>query len=251
MPPIVSAEITLDIAIVSHLCQLSSRMVTSLTTIAAPHAPEMMPKMSPITSLQTLATFSLFLTSHIAVFAPYTFFDAIETMGVISHDVTATPMPSKSMLAVIRNSKSITVTIMLSAEDVISVRKLMKADKNSVTTVILTAHRLRFFLGFFFSLPSFCSELPSAVLSRETASETSAASVRREDMESLSWETLSLNLFSVWIRSQRERNLGVYAGDSLSKPCAFRFGRLSPCGNSSSPTETFPITPQDARFPDA
>ena len=98
-----------------------------------------MPNMSPMTSLQTLDTFSLFLTSHIAVLAPYSFLEAIETMGVMSQEVTATPIPSNRMLAIIRNSRRMTVTIMFSADEVSSVRKLMNAERTSETTVILSA----------------------------------------------------------------------------------------------------------------
>ena len=42
-----------------------------------------------------------------------------------------------------------------------------------------------------------------------------------------------------------------HAGNSLSKPCAIRFGRFSPRENSPSPYERFPITSQDAGFPAA
>ena len=54
----------------SHCCHVSLRFTVIAMTIAAPQEPEMMLMMSPTTSLQTLETFSLFLTSHIAVFAP-------------------------------------------------------------------------------------------------------------------------------------------------------------------------------------
>ena len=66
----------------------------------------------------------------------------------MSHEVTATPMPSNRMPAITMNRRSMTVTTMLPAEDVISVRKLMKAESTRVTTVILIAQRFLFFLCF-------------------------------------------------------------------------------------------------------
>lgn len=42
-----------------------------------------------------------------------------------------------------------------------------------------------------------------------------------------------------------------YGGDIPGKPCAFRSGRISLCGNLSSPNKKFPITPQNAELPRA
>ena len=110
----------------------------------------MMPKISPMTSLQTFDTFSLFLTSHSAVFAPYTLRDAIDTKGVISQEVDATPMPSNKILHKIRKNNSMIVTMICSLDAVSSLRKLINAEINKETTVIFTLQRLRFFFGCFF-----------------------------------------------------------------------------------------------------
>ena len=198
LPPTMSADMTAETPMESHCCQLSSRMVSSLTTIAAPQEPEMMLMISPTTSLQTLATFSLFLTSHIAVFAPYSFFDAMETMGVMSQEVTATPMPSKSMPSMTMKSRSMTVTMMLLTEAVISVRKLMNAESTRVAIVALIAQRLRFFLRFVVFLEETDAEDAASVTMSDGSESTAGSSAEvfsrlpsSVDVEFFSVKTLS------------------------------------------------------------
>ena len=114
------------------------------------------------------------LTSHIAVFAPYSFFDAMETMGVMSQEVTATPMPSKSMPSITMKSRSMTVTMMLLTEAVISVRKLMNAESTRVAALI--AHRLRFFLRFVVFLEETDAEDAASVTMSDGSESTAGSS---------------------------------------------------------------------------
>lgn len=59
-PPIVTADMTEDIPIVSSFCHPDGHISASLSTIATEHDPDIIPNVSPMTSLHTFDTFSLF-----------------------------------------------------------------------------------------------------------------------------------------------------------------------------------------------
>lgn len=141
-PPIVSADMTADTAIDSSFCEPDGNVEVIFSTIATEHAPDMIPNVSPTTSLHTLDTFSLFSTRRRAVFAPYSFLFKFSSKSDDVQDVAATPIPSKVILANIKNASRSSVTVRLFASAVISLRKPITADKTNETTVILIAHAL-------------------------------------------------------------------------------------------------------------
>ena len=77
-PKTVNAAIT---ALNNTLTKIEVPSANCLITIAAPHAPLMIAQMSPIISAHTDATFSAFLASFTAVFAPFTFLADIDKNG--------------------------------------------------------------------------------------------------------------------------------------------------------------------------
>lgn len=141
-PPIVSADMTAEIAIVIAFCAFVGIIAVSFNTIATEHAPDMIPNVSPTTSLHTFDTFSLFATSFTAVFAPYSRFARFSSKFETEQEVVATPIPSKVMLASIKNASNNSVTVRLFASEVISLKQLISADKAKDTIVILIAHEL-------------------------------------------------------------------------------------------------------------
>lgn len=144
-PPIVTADITEDIPIVSSFCHADGHISASLSTIATEHDPDIIPNVSPMTSLHTFDTFSLFLTSRSAVFPPYTFRLASSSKSDGLQDAVATPIPSNAMLARIRKDSNNSVTIILLVSAVISLKKLIIADNASDITVIFSAQALFLF----------------------------------------------------------------------------------------------------------
>lgn len=152
-PPIVKADITADTAIDSSFCEPDGSTAVIFSTMATEHAPDIIPKVSPTTSLHTFDTFSLFSMRRRAVFAPYSFFDTFSSKSDVAQDVAATPIPSNVMLANIKNVSKSSVTVRLFASAVISLRKPMTADKAKEITEILIAQILispllyRFFIA--------------------------------------------------------------------------------------------------------
>lgn len=89
-PPIVKAAIKLVTINVTNT-GLSEYIVESEVAIVTPAPPDSMPHISPITSLQKLDTFEFILISFRAVFAPFTFLEAIELNTFLSATVTLIP----------------------------------------------------------------------------------------------------------------------------------------------------------------
>ena len=89
-PPIVAAAI---VAVVIKLVNNKFKLnfVDNVAAISTPADPDMIPQMSPITSLQNDDTFAELFIRFIPVFAYLILFEFIEWNGLISHVVIATP----------------------------------------------------------------------------------------------------------------------------------------------------------------
>ena len=92
-PPIVIAAIN-DVVINVVINELVLSFCANVVDIITPADPEIIPHISPITSLQKDDTFAWFCNSFIAVFAYEIFFEFIEWNGFISQVVIATPTMS-------------------------------------------------------------------------------------------------------------------------------------------------------------
>ena len=77
LPPIV-IDATNAVIINDTIKRLKLNLFDIIIAIDTAVDPEIIPQISPITSLQKLDTFSAFLINFTASFAPLTFFEAIE-----------------------------------------------------------------------------------------------------------------------------------------------------------------------------
>ena len=138
-PPTIIAEIiALTATATSFPVTVSSPFVT-LAVITTVHAPDNIPKISPITSLQTFDTISAFSTMYIAIFSlrPQCFERRLTSVS--SAVAAAIPIPSKTTLPTIRNNNSTTITIRFPFDSVDSATKLKKADVKNVISVAFNA----------------------------------------------------------------------------------------------------------------
>ena len=116
-----------------------------------PIEPLTMPAMSPITSLQKFEITEELEVHHRAVFAPFTFFAAIELKVVGFAVVTETPIISKIIPVKIKSSKIIIATKTLSSDVAVSetTERAAEIAKDIIKTFTIQP-AADFFLGFFF-----------------------------------------------------------------------------------------------------
>ena len=107
-----------------------------LTDTIVPADPDIIPQISPITSLQKEDTLSDFLISFTAVFAPFTFLELIELKGSISALVTATPIISNKTPRKMNKKISKISTTISTFGRAISHRKEKTMDKVKARSVI-------------------------------------------------------------------------------------------------------------------
>ena len=93
-PPIVKAAIR-DVVTKVTTNILICVVVDIITDIIALADPEMIPQISPTTSLQKDDTLAAFLINSTAISEPFTFLAFIEWKGLTSADATAIPIISK------------------------------------------------------------------------------------------------------------------------------------------------------------
>ena len=106
LPPIVNDD-TNDVANRDTIRKLIFRVVLMVLAMGTQQAPDITPHISPITSLQKLATLSVFFLKVTANLAPLTFLAAIELNTLMLEAVTDTPTISNMMPNVIKNNKRI------------------------------------------------------------------------------------------------------------------------------------------------
>ena len=101
-PPIVKdATIAATVKLTNNKLKLKVLEIPTAIVVAA--APETIPQISPITSLQKLATLSAFFLNITAILAPFTFLEFIEWKTFSSALVTETPTISKIIPIKINN----------------------------------------------------------------------------------------------------------------------------------------------------
>ena len=147
LPPIVKAVTTAVIATLIHIFTFSLSLAykeINLRARTAAQDPDTIPKLSPIKSQQIDDTFELFLTNVIAVFAPYSFLDAIDVNGAKSQDVTAIPTPSKKILTITKASNNMMDPINVVFSSVISEINANKAPRTKANKVIRTLYQIAF-----------------------------------------------------------------------------------------------------------
>ena len=148
-PPIVSEAI---IAVIISPTQKMSKLYVFdiVAVIVTPADPDMIPHMSPITSLQNDDTLSAFFLNDTAFFAPFIFFELIALSGLSVVDVTATPIISNIIPIVINN---ISMIIPISRFTFDRVNSDTNEKTNHITnanSVIVINHFVLFF--FFFAI---------------------------------------------------------------------------------------------------
>lgn len=148
-PPIVNAAIMA--VIISPIQNISRLYVFDMVAvIVTPAEPDMIPHMSPITSLQNDDTLSAFFLNDTAVFAPFIFFELIAFNGLSVPDVTATPTMSNSIPIPINNSNIIILSSRFTFDNVISDISENMNDMQNAKMVIVISHLVLLF--FFFAI---------------------------------------------------------------------------------------------------
>ena len=148
-PPIVNDAIKAVIHKVTGRTGILKVLAIESATVT-PAEPEIIPQISPITSLQKDETLLAFFLNNTAVLAPFTFLAPIEWNGFSSAVETATPIISK----IIPNKINIiTKTIpksILAFGNTNSDTKEKQNDITNANTVMITIHLVLLFFFFIF-----------------------------------------------------------------------------------------------------
>ena len=121
-----------------------------VAVIVTPAEPDIIPHMSPITSLQNDDTLSAFFINDTAVLAPFIFLELIAFSGLSVPDVTATPIIS-NIIPIPINSSSIIIPITrFTSLSVISDISEKTNDIVNANSVMVIIHLVLFF--FFFAI---------------------------------------------------------------------------------------------------
>lgn len=171
-PPMVSdATSAVTIKVVNKTFELNFTDI--IIAIDEANAPDIIPQISPITSLQKLDTFSEFLINFTASFDPFTRFVAIELKVDISDTVTAIPIISKIIPINITNNIKNILIIAVTFDTIIPERNENPSDIKNADKVIVNTHFIStsfllygfFLLAFFeyFSLYIFFSIISSLI----------------------------------------------------------------------------------------
>ena len=135
-PPMVNAAI---IAVISKLVinRFRWKEFAKMVDKATPAEPLIIPHISPITSLQKLDAFSLFLISFTAILAPRTCLVAIELKVFKSATVTLIPIISNKIPIPINNKIIIIATILVALGIMVSEKseKIKEMKKAKIVTV--------------------------------------------------------------------------------------------------------------------
>lgn len=150
-PPIVNEAI---VAVIINPTQKMFRFkaLDMEEDIVTPAEPEIMPHMSPMTSLQNDDTLAAFFLNDTAFLAPFIFLELMECSGSSSAEVTATPIISKIIPMMIK-IKSISIpTVIFTLGMVISdinenINEIIKANP-----VTIRGHLFLFVFFFIFFL---------------------------------------------------------------------------------------------------
>lgn len=108
-PPIVNEAI---VAVIINPTQktFKSKFLEIDAAIVTPAEPDIIPHISPITSLQNDDTLAAFFLNDTAFFAPFIFLELMECNGSSSAEVTATPIISK-IIPMMININSISIPV--------------------------------------------------------------------------------------------------------------------------------------------
>ena len=149
-PPIVNAAI-IDVVIRLIINRFILNFDDIVVDIITPADPDMIPHMSPITSLQNDDTLALFWSRFIAVLAYEIFFEFIEWNGFMSHVVIATPTMSNIIPISINIINIIVLAIMFTFGIIISDDSENMNDIMNAIIIILIVHKFSFFIFYFLS----------------------------------------------------------------------------------------------------
>ena len=148
-PPIVNPEIS-PVTITVTGKSGTDNISASDIDMTAPIEPLTIPAISPITSLQKFETAAAFAVHQMAVFAPLTFFAAIELNVDGLEVVTATPIISKITPVAIKRNNIIIATQILSSEVTVSETTDSNADIVKETKNIRIIQNIFLFFFLFF-----------------------------------------------------------------------------------------------------
>lgn len=151
-PPIVSEAI---VAVTINPTNKMSKLYDSdiALVIVTPAEPDMIPHISPITSLQKDDTLSAFFLNNTAFLAPFIFLELIAFRGLSVVEVTATPIIS-NIIPIDMNSIRIIIPITIFTFDNVNSDINEKTNEMiNANTVIVMGHLI--FLFFFFIMFSF------------------------------------------------------------------------------------------------
>ena len=167
LPPIVTPAIIADTIDATNIFRKLLLKVESFSVMAAPAAPDRIPHMSPKTSLQMELTLSACLISIMACLLPFIFLLAMAVKGSISHEATASPKMSNSILKPTKTTITSADNMMVALVRASSLIMLNTNDKTSAIKKTSNGHSQTF--GFLLIGVKFLFIIVSILLSNSKA----------------------------------------------------------------------------------